>query len=108
MAYRPPYRIGDGMSPSLWIMTQLVLVLLSRRLTVSSRSAAVGDLNGDGFGDVCIGAAGDITTAGRVSCFFGQASFSSVNVTFSDLDGVNGFLITGKFSYSGHLSAAVN
>lgn len=63
------------------------------------RSASVGDVNGDGFADLVIGAPGDDTNganAGAAYIIFGHAgAFPSV-LEVSDLDGSNGFQVYGK------------
>ncbi|MBE0622901.1 MAG: FG-GAP repeat protein [Burkholderiales bacterium] len=63
---------------------------------------AAGDVNGDGFGDVIVGAPyagpnGFFSGAGYV--VFGQASGFAPNLDLSDLDGNNGFRIPGLAAY---------
>ncbi|MCE7915532.1 MAG: hypothetical protein DYH15_12875 [Nitrosomonas sp. PRO4] len=65
-----------------------------------------GDVNGDGFDDVIVGAPwadpnGDRSGASYV--VFGKASGFDAPLNLSSLDGDNGFQLTGiKYSYSGH------
>jgi len=60
--------------------------------------SAAGDVNGDGFGDVIIGAA-EADSNGRVSgagyVVFGKASGFTANLNLSSLDGRNGFKLSG-------------
>jgi Ca2+-binding RTX toxin-like protein len=55
-----------------------------------------GDINGDGFADLIIGAPLGGTGAGYV--VFGKASGFNVLLELSSLDGTNGFQISGEFS----------
>lgn len=60
--------------------------------------AGIGDINGDGFDDIIVGAylndrgLGD---SGAAFVFFGKASFTSNTLTVTALDGSNGFVIPG-------------
>uniref|UniRef100_A0A7S1E2D6 Integrin alpha-2 domain-containing protein n=3 Tax=Hemiselmis andersenii TaxID=464988 RepID=A0A7S1E2D6_HEMAN len=60
-----------------------------------------GDINGDGYPDVIIGANGGdgasnaVVDAGEVYVFFGGPSFSTLSFHASSLDGSNGFTIYG-------------
>lgn len=66
------------------------------------RSARAGDLNGDGFGDLLIGAAGDDTNgaaAGAAYVVFGHGGSFSPVLELSNLAGANGFQIHGEASY---------
>jgi methionine-rich copper-binding protein CopC len=59
---------------------------------------AAGDLNGDGYGDLIVGAewaGGSTSLAGASYVVFGKASGSSATANFSSLNGVNGFSLTG-------------
>ena len=58
-----------------------------------SSVASAGDVNGDGFGDVIIGAWGD--RSGGDYVVFGKASGFAANLELSSLDGSNGFKIAG-------------
>ena len=57
------------------------------------------DINGDGFGDLVIGApsttVGGNAEAGKVFVVFGKESGFSAELNLSTLDGSNGFVITG-------------
>ncbi|CAN0347241.1 unnamed protein product, partial [Discosporangium mesarthrocarpum] len=55
------------------------------------------DINQDGFGDLVIGAPGFGDDAGVVYIFFGAESFPQHNY-LGDLDGSNGFVLTGPSS----------
>ncbi len=60
--------------------------------TVSS----AGDINGDGFADVIIGAYGVNGQAGATYVVFGKASGFSANLSLSALNGTNGFVLNGS------------
>ncbi len=57
--------------------------------------AAAGDVNGDGFDDVVVGAVYADSKAGASSVVFGKASGFSSNLELSALNGHNGFKIDG-------------
>ncbi len=60
--------------------------------------ASAGDVNGDGFGDVIIGARGADpygSSSGASYVVFGKASGFSANIDLSSLDGTTGFKISG-------------
>ena len=72
--------------------------------------SSAGDINGDGIGDVAVGAAaadvGDREYAGRVYVFFGtREPFPAVRLG-GDLDGTNGLRINGPIAFSGTTGAA--
>ena len=56
---------------------------------------AYGDVNGDGFSDVIVGAYGANAYAGAVHVIFGKASGFAANIDVDTLDGTNGFTIPG-------------
>jgi hypothetical protein len=55
-----------------------------------SRESSIGDINHDGYDDVCLGAVavdvGGDSNAGRVYCFFGSSSFSGTKDVGTDAD----------------------
>ena len=69
--------------------------------------ASAGDVNGDGIDDVIVGAFGAQADgnhqAGASYVVFGSTSFSASSLSFSDLDGSNGFRLDGidAFDQSG-------
>ncbi|BBL74415.1 beta strand repeat-containing protein [Methylomagnum ishizawai] len=64
--------------------------------------SAAGDINGDGYGDLLIGASGvdnmGNTGVGFGYVVFGQASGFSATLDLSTLDGSNGFRLDGEYS----------
>jgi len=67
---------------------------------------SAGDINGDGFADIIIGAPGadrGSSNVGKSYVVFGHASGFGANLSLSALDGTNGFdwYGTGKGNYSG-------
>ena len=61
--------------------------------------SSAGDVNGDGFDDIIIGAQdanpNDIAGAGESYVVFGQAGEFAAELNLSDLDGSNGFVLNG-------------
>jgi Ca2+-binding RTX toxin-like protein len=63
--------------------------------------AGAGDVNGDGFADVIVGAYGadpNGALSGASYVLFGKASGFAANVQHSDLDGANGFKLNGDLA----------
>jgi len=75
-------------------------------------SVAVGDVNGDGIGDIIIGAnaasPNGHTGAGSVFVVYGQSSGWASSFNLSSLNGANGFRINGvtNYAYAGSSVAA--
>ena len=60
--------------------------------------ASAGDVNGDGYSDVIVGAPsadGDATNAGKAYVVFGKAGGFAANLDLSTLNGSNGFALSG-------------
>ena len=74
--------------------------------------ASAGDVNGDGFADLIVGAPGGYAYAYNASSasyvVFGQASGFAANVDLSTLDGTTGFKLSGAAAYdnSGYSAAS--
>jgi Ca2+-binding RTX toxin-like protein len=71
--------------------------------------ASAGDVNGDGFDDVIVGAYGASAYAGESYVVFGKASGFAASFNFSSLNGDNGFLVqgvTGSTNQSGRVASA--
>jgi len=71
-----------------------------RQYDTSGRSVSIaGDINGDGFADLAIGASGGNdgaeTTVGRTYVLFGSATAFAQDINLGSLDGADGFSITG-------------
>lgn len=66
--------------------------------------ASAGDVNGDGFGDIMVGAIGaqtdDVVTGQAYVLFGGPAGGFAADLNVGDLDGANGFTIAGSSLYS--------
>jgi len=61
--------------------------------------AAAGDVNGDGFDDIIVGAPGADATPGNAYVLFGHAGGFGATIDLSTLDGTNGFRIDGAGPY---------
>ncbi len=70
--------------------------------------ASAGDVNGDGFADVIVGAFVPDGLSGASYVVFGQASGFAANLDLSSLDGSNGFKLSGvaQFDFSGRSVAS--
>jgi Ca2+-binding RTX toxin-like protein len=66
-----------------------------------------GDINGDGFGDVIVGAPGTNTTDGVSYVVFGKASGWSSGIDLSSLNGTSGFKLVG-FEFEGYVGGSVS
>ena len=70
--------------------------------------ASAGDVNGDGFADLIIGASSANSSTGRSYVVFGKASGFGASFALSSLDGSNGFVLGGVngLSQSGYSVAS--
>ncbi|MBX3481721.1 MAG: FG-GAP repeat protein, partial [Caulobacter sp.] len=62
--------------------------------------SSAGDLNGDGYDDLIIGATSGAYNAGAAYVVFGKASGFAATIELSGLNGTNGFQITGQGTFS--------
>ncbi len=63
--------------------------------------SSAGDVNGDGYDDIRIGAPGlDSSDAGQTYIVFGQSGSYGTELNLGDLDGTNGFVILGDLAQS--------
>ncbi len=71
-------------------------------------TASAGDVNGDGFADIIIGAPFSDSFAGESYVVFGKASGFAASLDLATLDGTNGFRLDGIdfFDYSGRSVAS--
>ena len=60
--------------------------------------ASAGDINGDGFSDLIVGAPGVGNSSGAAYVVFGKASGFAANVDLANLDGTTGFKLSGVTS----------
>ncbi len=71
-------------------------------ITVGDRSgyqvSGAGDVNGDGFADIIIGAPATDTDTGESYVIFGTDQGFAASFTMSSLDGTNGFVLRGKLT----------
>jgi hypothetical protein len=68
---------------------------------------ALGDINGDGLDDVLVGASGADGGGGAAYVLFGSETPLSPTFSLNDLDGTNGFKLTGMgYSAGGSVSSA--
>ena len=70
--------------------------------------STAGDVNGDGFDDVIIGAPGPRYATGSSSVVFGGASGFGAVMDLSSLDGSNGFYLSSTGGYYGRLGSSVS
>lgn len=67
-----------------------------------SEVSGAGDLNGDGFDDILIGASGESTngySSGAAYVVFGKAAGFGASLNLSSLNGINGFVMKGGAEY---------
>jgi hypothetical protein len=83
-------------------MAAMVFVWMERQQSnsISSTSASnAGDVNGDGFDDLIVGASGNDSNGGDSGSsyvVFGKASGFSATMELSSLDGSSGFRLDGE------------
>ena len=68
--------------------------------------ASAGDVNGDGYEDIIVGAPYSNSNGGTAYVVFGKASGFAANLDLSTLNGTNGFAISGP-SGNGHVGTSV-
>src|SRR6185369_11360316 len=68
--------------------------------------AMAGDLNGDGFDDVAVGTANLAGSPNAAYVIFGHGGAFSPQIAPADLNGANGFTLTGPGPAFGHTVAA--
>jgi hypothetical protein len=74
----------------------------ARRDQAGASVASAGDVNGDGFADIVIGATGaspNGTQSGATYVVFGGASGFASNISLSGINGSNGFKLSGVAAY---------
>ncbi|SHJ35987.1 FG-GAP repeat-containing protein [Roseomonas rosea] len=69
-------------------------------LLAGSSVSSAGDINGDGFDDILIGAPGTLGQTGATYVIYGQAGPFDPSVNLASLDGTNGVRILGQPSSS--------
>jgi hypothetical protein len=68
--------------------------------------ASAGDVNGDGIGDLIVGAPGASNFAGQSYVFFGSKNPWSSPISLSIINGTNGFILNGPFGSNSGVSVA--
>ena len=61
--------------------------------------SSAGDFDGDGFGDLLVGAPGANTAAGQSYLLLGKPGGFDASINLSELDGTNGFALNGVNAY---------
>ncbi|MFP6769773.1 MAG: integrin alpha, partial [Planctomycetaceae bacterium] len=75
--------------------------------------STAGDINGDGYADILVGAAGADSFTGETYLVFGSGSGFAASVDLSTLDGTDGFRLDGidtsdSFGYSVSTAGDIN
>lgn len=94
MAQLPAYSTMDDIQPEQAFFVNGV----STSETFGSAASGIGDFNNDGFDDIIIGdriADGNGTNSGVAYVVFGNQSVTDINFNLADLNGSNGFIISG-------------